>query len=122
MKKVNIVQKNDDFSIIIQQGICVKDRNLVIYSKNNNRNQTRFGISVGTKIGKAHIRNKLKRQIRNIVDNDKNSYSKSKDYIIIVRKNCLEISYEEIAQSYHKLIMKSNSQEGRFYESNKKSQ
>lgn len=108
MKKNNIVKENEAFSAIIQKEKYVKDRNLVIYYKENSLEKARFGISVGTKIGKAHTRNKLKRQIRNIVDNYKYSYSKSKDYIIIVRKNCLEISFQEIEQSYQKLFRKIN--------------
>lgn len=108
MKKINIIKKNDDFSELIQKGTCVKDRNLVIYYKNNDYGKARFGISVGTKIGKAHTRNKLKRQIRNIVDNYKFSYSNSKDYIIIVRKNCLETNYQNMEESYHKLFHKIN--------------
>lgn len=116
MKKTNVVKENRDFSKIINNGKCVKDKNLVIYFNNNDLNKARFGISVGTKVGKAHVRNKLKRQIRNIVDNHKISYSKSKDYIIIVRKNCLEKSYQEIEESYRNLWKKINSQEGRFHE------
>jgi len=106
MKKEHIVKENRDFSTIIKIGTCIKDKNLVIYYKDNEFNKARFGISVGTKVGKAHIRNKLKRQIRNIVDNYKNSYSKSKDYIIIVRKACLECTFKEIETSYQKLFEK----------------
>lgn len=109
MKKTNVVKENKDFSKIINTGVYVKDKNLVIYYKDNDLNKARFGISVGTKVGKAHVRNKLKRQIRNIVDNHKISYSKSKDYIIIVRKNCLEKTYQEIEASYRQLWNKINS-------------
>lgn len=108
MKKENVVKRNDDFSTIITSGTCVKDKNLVIYAKENNLEKARFGVSVGTKIGKAHIRNKFKRQIRNIVDNHKNSYSKSKDYIIIVRRGSLDATFQELEQSYHKLFSKLN--------------
>ena len=108
MKKENIVKRNDDFHRLIQQGSYVKDKNLVIYTMPNNLSKARFGVSVGTKIGKAHIRNKLKRQIRNIVDNNKNSYSKSQDYIIIVRKNCLNITSQEMEESYSRLFQKLN--------------
>lgn len=108
MKKSNIVQKNTDFSKIINQGISVKDKNLVIYAINNDLSKARFGLSVGTKIGKAHLRNKFKRQLRNIVDNYKNSYSKSKDYIIIVRKGCLDSTFQEMERSYHYLMEKLN--------------
>ena len=116
MKKSNIVQKNTDFSKIINQGTCVKDKNLVIYALNNDLLKARFGLSVGTKIGKAHLRNKFKRQLRNIVDNYKNSYSKSKDYIIIVRKGCLDSTFQEIEKSYRYLMEKLNNNEGRKHE------
>ena len=109
MKKLNIVKENNDFSEIINKGKCVKDSNLVIYYQPNELNKARFGISVGTKVGKAHIRNKFKRQLRNIVDNYKFSYSNSKDYIIIVRKNCLNIEFNNIKESYDKLLNKINS-------------
>ena len=109
MKKINIVKENNDFSKIINKGKCVKDSNLVIYYQPNELNKARFGISVGTKVGKAHIRNKFKRQLRNIVDNYKFSYSNSKDYIIIVRKNCLDKTFEDLTKSYETLFKKINS-------------
>lgn len=119
VKKINIVKENEDFSKIINHGNCVKDKNLVIYYQDNELSRTRFGISVGTKVGKAHIRNKLKRQMRNIVDNFKFSYSNSKDYIIIIRKNCLDITYQEIEKSYQYLFQKINRKERRLYEETK---
>ena len=39
MKKLNIVQSNEDFSKIINKGKCLKDRNLVIYSLLNIKNK-----------------------------------------------------------------------------------
>lgn len=112
MKKINVVKNNSDFSNIINNGIFVKDKYLIIYSLPNNYNRARFGISVGTKIGKANIRNNLKRKIRNIIDINKNSYSKSKDYIIMVRKTCLEIEFNDIKNSYDQLLKKLNNREG----------
>ena len=109
MKKINIVKENNDFSTIINKGKYVKDKNLVIYYMANDLNRARFGISVGTKVGKAHTRNKFKRQLRNIVDNYKFSYSKSKDYIIIVRKNCLDKTFEDLTNSYETLFKRINS-------------
>lgn len=109
MKKINVVKSNEDFSDIINHGIFVKDKNLVIYTKENNLNKARFGISVGTKIGKAHTRNKIKRQLRNIVDNNENSFFYNKDYIIIARNHILETTFEEIKKSYNNLFKKINS-------------
>lgn len=108
MKKKDVVKENRDFQNIIKTGNLRKDKNLVIYYKENNINKSRFGISVGKKVGNAVIRNLYKRRLRNIIDDNKKLCSNSKDYIIIVKKNCLETSYQEIENSFKRLILNSN--------------
>lgn len=106
MKKVNIVKENKDFSRIINNGKrCWNDVFSIYYSINNKKNY-RFGISVSKKIGNAVTRNKIKRQIRNIVDKYKNIYPKNQDYIIIVRKNYINLTFNEVSDKYIELMRK----------------
>ena len=104
MKKINIVKKNEDFKKTIDLNQCLKNRYLLIHYGSNDLDIYRFGISVSKKIGKAVTRNYYKRVIRNIVDNHKKLYSKGKDYIIILRKACLEMNYSELEESFLQLI------------------
>ena len=106
MKKINVVKENEEFNKIISSKICVKDKNLVIYYKKNNLNRYRFGITVPKKLGKAHVRNYYKRVLRNICDINNFCYSNNKDYIIIVRKGCLEYTFQEIECSFKHLMSK----------------
>lgn len=106
MKKESIVRSNRDFDDIIKNGKFVKNSDFVIYYKNNNINSNRFGISVGKKIGNAVTRNYYKRVIRNICDKNKNLYSNSKDYIIIMRNACSLLNYNKMNESYVHLISK----------------
>jgi ribonuclease P protein component len=106
MKKINIIKKNEDFKKIIDMNNCYKNNCLLIHFGSNNLEYYRFGISVSKKIGNAVTRNYYKRVIRNIVDNHKKLYSKGKDYIIILRKACIEMNYSEIEQSFLQLINK----------------
>ena len=41
------------------------------------------------------MRNKLKRQVKSIIDNNKKIYEISKNYIIIIREGALSLSYQE---------------------------
>ncbi len=67
----------------------------------------RVGISVSKKLGKAVVRNKIKRQVRMMVQEvfDKNQ---KKDFIIIVRNNFLECSYRDNRKSLESLCNKMN--------------
>ncbi len=104
MKKINTVKKNDDFSKIIKTGKYYKTKYFVIYIKDNNLERYRFGISIGKKAGKAVTRNKIKRQLRTIIDKYKNDYPNGKDYIIIVKNCFIEASFSEIELLYRKGI------------------
>ena len=82
-------------------GKLIKNNNYIIYYKDKESKYYRFGISVGKKISnRAVVRNKLKRQIKNIIDNNKNVYQNSKDYIIILKKSCLEETYSDLEKSF----------------------
>ncbi|NLA33775.1 MAG: ribonuclease P protein component [Tenericutes bacterium] len=108
MKKINIVKENRDFENIINSSNYKKNQFLILYFKRNNLNYYRFGISVGKKIGNAVIRNKLKRRIRNIIDKNRKEYSNNKDYIIMVRKSCLDLPFEKLEQAFLELIKGEN--------------
>jgi len=49
---------------------------------------------------------KIKRQIRMIIDKYKKLYSKNKDYIIIVRRNYINLNFAEAMDKYAEIIEK----------------
>lgn len=105
MKKINIIKKEQEYTEIIHKYPYKKNNYFVIYyRKNNERN--RYGISVPKKTGKANIRNKIKRRIKNIIDNNKNNIHNNYDYVIIIRKRLIELNYQEIEKNLIDLISK----------------
>ncbi len=93
MKKKDIIKNNREFSRIINKNRNVKNKYYSIYyEKTESKNL--YGISVPTKTGNAVIRNKLKRQVKNIIDNNKNYIQSSYNYVIILRKSLLGIDYQ----------------------------
>lgn len=98
MKKKNIIKKEQEYTEIIKNCPYKKNNYFVIYYRQNKGNN-RYGISVPKKIGKANIRNKIKRRIKNIIDlNEKNMHN-SYDYVIIIRKRLIELNYREISNN-----------------------
>lgn len=108
MNKGYRVLENNDFLRTIKTGHKLYSDFFNIYYLENNLIKSRYGISVSKKVGNAVTRNKIKRQIRSIIDLNKKNYQYNKDYIIIVKKDYLKTTFENIKISLNELIEKSN--------------
>ncbi len=84
MKKKQRVKKSYEFSSIIQKKQFTSTPAFVLYYQPRKEDATRIGISVGKKLGNAVCRNKIKRQIRAMVD-QVFTFEEPDDYIIIAR-------------------------------------
>lgn len=104
MRRFEMVKKHSDFDDIIQNGKYKKNKAYIIYNKVNEKEFTRWGLAVGKKIGDAHIRNKVKRQVREIVTANKKLFQNNKDYIIIVKKSVLDMDFDEMTRELVNLI------------------
>lgn len=105
MKKKEIIKSSLEYTKIIKNCSYVKNNYFIIYYRKN-KSTNRYGISVPTKTGKANVRNKIKRRLKNIIDTNKFSIHKSYDYVIIVRKRLLELTYKEMESSFINVIKK----------------
>ena len=99
MKKLYVVKHQQDFDRIIKLNNKKVSPYFIIYSEDNNKKYDCYGISVSKKIGNAVVRNKLKRQIKNIID--KKCYENSFNCIIILRKGILNKSFNEMSEELY---------------------
>lgn len=93
MKKRNILKENREYNRIIQNGKPFYYKDYVIYLEKHDDSIYKFGFSVGKKIGNAVCRNKIKRQLKNILD--EKVYQNGFNCIIIVRKGILNKPFIE---------------------------
>ena len=103
MKKIEIIKWSEEYTEIINTSKSKKSKYFSIYYRKNNQSN-RYGITVPKKTGTAVIRNKIKRRIKNIIDNNKKIVHNGYDYVIIIKKGILELTYEEIEKELLKLI------------------
>lgn len=107
MKKREVVKSKIDFNKIIKTGKSIANNCFVIYYKDNNIGYSRYGISVGTKLGNAVFRNKYKRKIRMIITNNKFILEKeNKDYIILFRKAGINLDHKNLENKFIELAKK----------------
>ncbi|MFA5407301.1 MAG: ribonuclease P protein component [Bacilli bacterium] len=104
MKKINIIKKAKEFEELIKYRHHYSNPFFVIYIMKKKDKYHRFGISIPKKVGNSVVRNKIKRQIKSIIDNIK--YNSNLDYVIIVRKEIVNIDYNTKLESLKLLLEK----------------
>ncbi|SEN90796.1 ribonuclease P protein component [Peptostreptococcus russellii] len=103
------IKKDSDFRRVYQKGKSFADRNLVIYTMKNGKDRSRIGISISKKVGKANVRNKIRRYIKeayrlNIDENVKPGL----DIVFIARINSQNAEYKDIEKSIKYISRKAN--------------
>jgi ribonuclease P protein component len=106
MKRIETIKDSKSFNDIIKNGKFIKNNYFVIYYKDNESENNKLGIAISNKIGKAHIRNRLKRQTRAIIDEYRNMFKNNFNYIIMIRKTCKEAEFTNMNQALKSLLEK----------------
>lgn len=94
MKKINIIKENTEYNRIIKNNKPFKYKEYLIFLETKNESISKFGFSVSKHICKAVHRNKIKRQLKDIID--KKDYKNNFNCIIMVNRSILEKSYQDM--------------------------
>ena len=109
LSKQNRLTKKKDFEKIWKKGRNFFISEIGIKFLNNNLEYSRFGIIVPNKvIKKAVPRNKLKRQIREIIKLKIGFIKKGIDCVILARPGVGELSYKELEEKIELVLKKLN--------------
>ena len=103
MKKKYRLKKDKDFKRIIAHNHVQKNRFFVIYYLDNKLGYPRVGISVSRKLGGAVIRNRIRRQVRAMIDQEI-KLDESNDLLVIVRNEFLGNAFDDNCAKFKQLI------------------
>ncbi|MGN1370716.1 MAG: ribonuclease P protein component [Candidatus Coprovivens sp.] len=106
MKRIETIKDQKVFNNIIRNGKYKKNNYFVIYTTLKENLNPMYGIAISKKVGKAVIRNKLKRQTRFIIDNHRNLFKNSHNYIIMIRKSCANTEFKVLEKALVELLEK----------------
>lgn len=109
MKRYEMVKSHEEFNEIINKGNRSKGKYVYIFSKEKEFDKPNFGIAVGKKLGNAVVRNKFKRQFRNIVDKNRFLFKNNNNYIIMIKREANNASFSELETDLINTLKKGNS-------------
>ena len=108
MKKENRLKKRKEFAYIFRKGESYNSKYLVLTFTPSKLDLFKVGFSCGKKVGKAVVRNKVKRRLKEAVYFYRNSIKPRYNYIFVAKSNASEASFEELKQNVEYLLKKAN--------------
>ena len=79
---------------------------LVLYARKNRLGQNRVGVTVSKKLGKAHIRNRIRRRVREVYRLNEAAFRPGWDIVVVVRGKAIDASFSQLTESYLSLAKK----------------
>ncbi|AVX21905.1 MULTISPECIES: ribonuclease P protein component [Carboxydocella] len=104
-KQLVKIKKNREIREVYSKGKSFANRQLVLYVAGPNQSgRTRFAFVVSKKLGKAHVRNKVRRRLREICRLDAKNIAEGYDLVIIARQGALEADYWKLRNAVRHLL------------------
>jgi ribonuclease P protein component len=92
------------FGLVYDRGRSWTSKEIVVKALRNNLGINRYGLTASRRIGKAVVRNKIKRRLREILR--KTSLKPGWDFVIIARNTAASADFAALERSLEKLLMK----------------
>ena len=100
MKAAVTVKENYEFRRIYRKGKSLVSPQMVLYWQKNRQGQSRLGITVSTKLGKAVVRNRVRRQLREMYRLHLPEMKKGYDVILVGRVKAVHTPYAAMDRQY----------------------
>ena len=96
MKTTQSLKSNHAFRRLYTKGKSSVQPAVVLYCRKNGARTNRLGLTVGTKVGKAVVRNRVRRRLREIYRLHEGEFRQGWDLVVVARSRAAEASYGEL--------------------------
>ena len=94
------LRKRREFLAVYQQGVKLSARYFYLFVLRNHHSFSRMGITVSRKVGKPVIRNRIKRQFREVYRRNKRALLPNCDFVINVRRSAGQAKFTQLEDDF----------------------
>jgi len=101
--KTRRLLRRGDFLRVQRRGARAKGKSLVLIAMSTRQPTGRAGLVVSKKVGNAPVRNLLKRRLRHILRENKNTFAR-RDLVIMALPEAAHFSFEELQKDFFQTL------------------
>jgi ribonuclease P protein component len=95
------LKQSKEFKAVFQQCRKLEDSHLAFYVQfSEDAGLRKFGVSLSRALGKAYLRNRLKRRLREIYRVEKEKFRGGYQIILVPRRGSVRRTFEELRKSF----------------------
>ena len=99
MRQTVSIKQNHEFRRLYSKGKSAVSPCLAMYCRKNRRPGNRLGLTVGTKLGKAVVRNRVRRRLREAYRVNEGRFATGWDIVVVARVRAAHVSYWELERN-----------------------
>ena len=100
------LKENRGFRRLYAKGRSAVSPTMVLYCRKNGRRENRLGLTTGTKLGHAVVRNRVRRRLREIYRLQEHRLSPGYDIVVVARVRAVYSRYAELERDFLRLAKK----------------
>ena len=100
MKFTGSIKMNYEFRRLYNKGKSAVTPYLVVYIRKTKRDTNSLGITVSTKVGKAVVRNRIRRRLREIYRLNEERVTRGTQMVIVARNRAVDASYHQLQEAF----------------------
>ena len=100
------IKQNYEFRRLYNTGKSAATGLIAVYCRRNRRGTNQFGITVGSKVGNAVVRNRVRRRLREIYRLNEAGICRGFDIVIVARMKSPAATYRQLLADFLRLMDK----------------
>ena len=106
MQSTCSIKNNYEFRRLYSAGKSAATGHIALYCRRNRRGTSQLGITVGSKVGKAVVRNRIRRRLKEIYRLHEPTLRRGFDIVVVARTRSREATYGQLEADFLRLADK----------------
>ena len=106
MQSTCSIKHNYEFRRLYSAGKSAATALIAVYCRRNRQGASQLGITVGTKVGKAVVRNRVRRRLKEIYRGHEPAIRRGFDIVVVARVKSRDATYSQLEADFLRLLDK----------------